>query len=221
VDRAIARNVETKRIIYDSNFINFNPAISQQGDMLPILPSVSQGDTSYQRSGTKIKIKKLVIRGHLCWTGNTSPGFQKIGVRQLIVKNKLVPNQNASFAYQQLPALLEGGGGSYKDFNGETSDLHSPIYNKMWAKARDRKIFMYQKGSDTSTDDLHKSVSFFTIDLKQARNKIINYTSESGAVSNFGWWMLLGWVRLDGGVNPSTNTNLGCEYVVDMTYEDA
>lgn len=219
VDRAISRNVETKKITYDSNLTSFNNTISGAGDLLNIYPTISQGDTSYQRQGKSIKIKKLVIRGHLLWEGTGSTGLQKIGVRQMIIKSKRSPNREASNVANDLPYLLEAGGGSYQSFNGEVGDLHSPIYKSYFAAARDRKLYMYQQGA--SADDLSRSVKFFTIDLKQARNKVVHYNTESGSPINFGWWMALGWVALDGTMAATSVTNLKCEYVVEMTYEDA
>lgn len=219
VDRAISRNIETKKITFDSNFTSFNSSISVAGDLLNIFPTVNQGDKSYERSGKSIKIKKLVIRGHLLWEGTSQAGFQKIGVRQMIIKSKRSPNREASNVANDLPYLLEAGGGSYQAFDGEVGDLHCPVYKSYFATARDRKLYMYQQGS--GADDLSRSVKFFTIDLKQARNKVVHYNTESGSPVNFGWWMVLGWVALDGTLPASTLTNLGCEYVVEMTYEDA
>lgn len=219
VDRAISRNIETKKITYDSNLTSFNNTISGAADLLNIFPTVSQGDTSYQRSGKSIKIKKLVIRGHLLWEGTSTSGLQKIGVRQMIIKSKRSPNREASNVANDLPYLLEAGGGSYQSFDGEVGDLHCPIYKSAFAVARDRKLYMYQQGSNA--DDLSKAVKFFTIDLKQARNKVVHYNTESGDPMNFGWWMTLAWVTLDGTSISAATTNLKCEYVVEMTYEDA
>lgn len=219
VDRAISRNTETKKITYDSNLTNFNNSISVAGDLMNIYPTVNQGNKSYERTGKSIKIKKLVIRGHLIWEGTASSGLQKIGVRQMIIKSKRSPNREASNVANDLPYLLEAGGGSYQSFDGEVGDLHSPVYKSYFATARDRKLYMYQQGS--GADDLSRSVKFFTIDLKQARNKVVHYDTESGNPTNFGWWMVLGWAPLDGTLAASTVTNLGCEYVVEMTYEDA
>lgn len=218
VDRAIARNTETKRITYDSGLTNFNTTISSSGDLNYTLPTITQGTSSYNRIGTKIRIKKLVIRGHLIWEGTSTSGFQKVGARLMVIKSKKVPNSDASTASNELSYLLEAGGGSYQTFNGEVGDLHSPINKKAWAVARDKKHYMYQQGSNA--DDLSRSVKFFTIDLKQARNKIINYEFESGTPTNWGWYLAIGWALLDG-TSSVTPTNMSMEYVVDCQFEDA
>lgn len=218
VDRAIARNTETKRITYDSGLTNFNTTISSSGDLNYTLPTITQGTASYNRIGTKIRIKKLVIRGHLIWEGTSTSGFQKVGARLMVIKSKKVPNSDASTASNELSYLLEAGGGSYQTFNGEVGDLHSPINKKAWAVARDKKHYMYQQGSNA--DDLSRSVKFFTIDLKQARNKIINYEFESGTPTNWGWYLAIGWALLDG-TSSVTPTNMSMEYVVDCQFEDA
>ena len=219
VDRAIARNTENKRVTFNSGYLNFNNSITAAGDINFTLPTISQGNTSYQRNGTKIKIKKMVIRGHLNWEGTSTASLQKIGVRMMVIKSKAVPNSNQTSVGGQLPYLLEAGGGSYQSFNGEVSDLHSPVNKKAFAVARDKKLYMYQQG--TSGDDLNRAVKFFTMDIKQARDKIINYEFESGTPMNWGWYLAFGWVCLDGNIVATSNFNLGVNYVVDVTYEDA
>ncbi len=218
VDRAIARNNETKRITYDSGLTAFNTSITSSGDLNYLLPTINQGTGSYNRIGTKIKIKKLVVRGHLIWEGTSTSGFQKIGARLMVIKSKKVPNSDVSSVASELNYLLEAGGGSYQTFNGEVGDLHTPVNKKAFAVARDKKHYMYQQGA--SADDLSRSVKFFTMDIKQARNKIINYEFESGTPTNWGWYLCIGWSLLDGTTSVSP-TNMSMEYVVDCEFEDA
>lgn len=217
VDRAINRQTETKRITYDSGLIGINNSLASSGDFLQLLINPSQGTTSYQRLGTKYKIKSMNIRGYLQLEGSGATGLQKFGVRQMIVKSKKYPNGIPPAT--ELNYLLEASGGSYQGFNGLTNDLHAPVYNKAFTVARDRKHYMYQQG--TNGDDLSHAVKYFNIDLKQARGKVVNCEFETGTTTNWGWWMLLSWVALDGTPGLSTNTNLKVQYVVDMKYEDA
>lgn len=219
VDRAINRQTETKRITYDSGLIGVNNSLAVAGDFLPLLINPSQGTTSYQRVGSRYKIKSMNIRGYLQLEGSGSAGLQKIGVRQMIVKSKKYPTSSPPDT--ELNYLLEAPGGSYQSFNGTTNDLHSPIYNKAFTVARDRKLYMYQAGTNTNADDMSHAVKFFNIDLKQARGKVINCEFETGVTTNWGWWMLLSWVALDGTIVSNTNTNLKVQYTVDIKYEDA
>jgi len=218
VDRAIARNTENKRITYDSGLVAFNTSVTSSGDLNYLLPTISQGTMSYNRIGTKIKIKKLVVRGHLIWEGTSTSGFQKVGARLMVLKSKKVPNNNVSSVATELNYLLEAGGGSYQTYNGEVGDLHAPINKKAFAVARDKKHYMYQQGANA--DDLSRAVKFFTMDIKQARNKIINYEFETGTPTNWGWYLALGWSLLDGTASVSP-TNMSMEYVVDCEFEDA
>lgn len=217
VDRAINRQTETKRITYDSGLIGVNNSLTSATDFMNILINPSQGTTSYQRLGTKYKIKSMNIRGYLQLEGSATTGLQKIGVRHMIVKSKKYPTTIPPAT--ELNYLLEASGGSYQAFNGLTNDLHAPVYNKAFTVARDRKHYMYQQG--TIGDDLSHAVKYFNIDLKQARGKVINCEFETGNTTNWGWWMLLSWVALDGTPGLSANTNLKIQYVVDMKYEDA
>lgn len=219
VDRAINRQTETKRITYDSGLIGVNNSLAASGDFLQLLINPAQGSTSYQRLGTKYKIKSMNIRGYLQLEGSGSAGLQKIGVRHMIVKSKKYPTSSPPAT--ELNYLLEGSGGSYQSFNGLTNDLHAPVYNKAFTVARDRKHYMYQSGATSTADDLSHAVKYFNIDLKQARGKVINCEFETGVTTNWGWWMLLSWVALDGTVVSGSNTNLKVQYVVDMKYEDA
>jgi len=222
VSRAISRNTENKRITETLTYTNFNNVLSGSGDILTLLPQISQGDASYQRQGTKIRIKKMVIRGVLNWTGSATAGLQRVGVRQMIVKSKRFPNSMIQSNSTELNYLLEASGGSYQSFAGTNFDsLFQPINRKAWAVARDKKHYMYAQSTAQSTDDMSHSSKFFTIDLKQARNKIINYEFESGTVTNWGWYMLLGFQDLLGGAVANTNTNLSMNYTVDIIYEDA
>lgn len=217
VDRAINRATETKRITYNSGLVSLNNSLSSSGDFLQLLINPSQGTTSYQRLGTKYKIKSMNIRGYLQLEGSSGSGLQKIGVRQMIVKSKKYPTSSPPAS--ELGYLLESSGGSYQSFNGDINDLHAPVYNKAYTVARDRKHYMYQQGG--SADDLSHAVKYFNIDLKQARGKVINCEFESGGTTNWGWWLLCSWVALDGTIVSTSNTNLKISYVVDMKYEDA
>jgi len=219
VDRAINRQTETKRITYDSGLIGINNTLSNSGDFLQLLINPAQGNTSYQRVGTRYKIKSMNIRGYLQLEGSGSTGLQKIGVRQMIVKSKKYPT--GSPPATELSYLLEAPGGSYQSFNGLTNDLHAPVYNKAFTVARDRKLYMYQAGTNSNADDMSHAVKYFNIDLKQARGKIVNCEFETGNTTNWGWWMLLSWIALDGTPGLTNSTNLKVQYTVDMKYEDA
>lgn len=219
VDRAINRQTETKRITYDSGLIGINNSLNSIGDFLPLLVNPSQGTTSYQRVGSRYKIKSMNIRGYLQLEGSGSTGLQKIGVRQMILKNKRYPTGTPPAT--ELDYLLEAPGGSYQSFNGTTNDLHSPIYNKAFTTARDRKLYMYQAGATANADDLSHAVKYFNIDLKQARGKVINCEFETGNTTNWGWFMLISWIALDGTIVSNTSTTLKVQYTIDMKYEDA
>ena len=222
VSRAISRNAENKKITESLGYTNFNNSISTSGDILNLMPNIVQGDASYQRQGAKIRIKKMVIRGVLNWTGSATAGLQRVGVRQMIVKSKRFPNSAIISNSAELNYLLEASGGSYQSFTGTNFDsLFQPVNRKAWAVARDKKHYMYAQSTAQATDDMSHSSKFFTIDLKQARNKIINYEFESGTVTNWGWFMLVGFQDLLGGAVANTNTNLSVNYSVETIYEDA
>jgi len=218
VNKAINRSNETKKLVSSYSLTSFNSGISVAGDILTILPGVTQGIASYQRIGTKIRIKKLIVRGHIILSGSATAGLQKYGVRQLVLKSKAYPSNNALVPSSELSYLLEAAGGSFTPFDGTApTQLFQPINKKAFAVARDRKMYMYQQG--TNPDDLSRSVKFFSMDIKQAQGKIVNYEFESGTATNFGWWMALGYVFLDGTV--SNTTNVSMEYTCELTYEDA
>lgn len=221
VSRAIQRNTENKRIIYSSNYLSFNNQINSASDLNVLLPTIGQGYASYQRIGTKIRIKKLVIRGQITMTGSATAGLQRFGVRQMIIKSKAFPNAQVLNNPGELNYLLETSGGGYQGFNGLNPDsLFCPVNRKAWAVARDKKHYMYMDSTNQATDDLSHASKYFSIDLKQARNKIINMEFESGTATNFGWFMAFGWNDLTNVNLSTTNTNISVVYTVDITYED-
>lgn len=71
VQRAVNRDIETKHTIREIAPANYNGAATVSGDLIPVLPVISNGSFSYQKLGNEIRLKSIKTRGFIKWQPNT------------------------------------------------------------------------------------------------------------------------------------------------------
>lgn len=221
VNRAIARNIENKRlcVAYD---VLFNGAVVSAGDAQPVIPTPSQGTYDYQRIGTKFKIKKLVCRMTFTWKGKAGDvSFDKIGVRLMVLKSKrynTFDDLYTNFAAEAQTLLLSSTGGTAA-FDSYLNDLQRPINPNKFRVLKDKVFYMASKS--TNPDDLNMAVKVFKFELKSMRNKIVEESADLG-VQQDPIFFCVGWSQMDASrTNTALDIPLMCSYAWDMTFEDA
>lgn len=238
VKRVISSTVETKQAFMTSatnSLTLFNSGINAAGDMLQVLPNISQGTTDNSRIGDQIIAKKLNIKGYVKLNVNDvmdSLTLPNVICRLMVISLKYrsaYPDSAGSSA--PLAALLKKGG-TTTNFSGNLSDIYADVNTDLWTVHADRKFYLNQSYVATPgaapaqsivSTDVSKTVKFFNINVN-CRNKKLLY---DGAVTsglsptNFAPMLVLGYAYLSGDVIDTVSANVGLHYISKFDFEDA
>lgn len=234
VQKVIHKDVESKQACNIYPLTAFNSGINSTGDLIPIIPAVTQGIQDNNRIGDQIRAQKLVIKGYLTMTQGLSTVLAnaRIGVRLMLVYPKMYPSYDGAVANAAtwLGALLKSGGTTHGFVGSTARDLFAPINTDAITCGYDKVHYLsmpyYNVATSVGlvTQDLRYSTKFFTI-TKNLRNSCYKYDSAFGSAglypANKTWFLLAGYYHLDGSSADTVTTvlNVACDSI--LTYEDA
>lgn len=215
----------------------FNSSVSTStGDVIKLLPDISNGTLDNQRIGDEIRAKRCQIKGALVMgllNDLNVTTSRRIAVRMMIVQPKRYNSaSDIQSNYLAWTAALLKKGGTQASFTGLLSDLWAPINTDEITKYYDKTVYMQQSPIFTTgtpanaalgSPDIHNTVKFFNINLKM-RNKKLRYdpNSDSGlAPTTYNPVMLIGYVHLDGSAADVVNTQVGLTFDTNFYFEDA
>lgn len=224
VQKIINRNVETKKQVYISNATAFNQQIQTQADCLRLMPSIPQGTAATNRLANEIRLQEIRVRGCLTFALNQQAiALTRIGVRLMIVRAKRFDDWVAGatdFATSNA-RLLETQG----SFDGAVQCFNSPINEDYYSIIVDKKYYFSQsQTAGGPTTEVWNSTRLFDFKLPYHKNRKLIYDDNylSGDPTNYPYFMLLGYVKLDGTTaDVSTVSNLTLQYTSTVKYEDA
>lgn len=236
IKRVIKDTVEDKQAFHSTGdtLTYFNSGITSTGDMIRILPNVTQGTADNNRIGDQIRAQSLNIKGYVkldpntLWNDNALP---TVFCRLFVVSLKTKPNYTeASSSATPLSGLLRKGGTTV-GYTGILSDMFAPVNTELWTVHEDRKFYLSQDalhqpatlGPISVSMNLKNTVKFFNISVK-CKNKLLKYDSNVSSnllPTNFGPMILLGYTFLNGASPDTVSTRVGMEFISTLTYEDA
>lgn len=218
-----------------NSLLKFNSGIDAVGDLVQILPNISQGVSEGQRIGNQIRAKSLNIKGYVKLDiGDIadSTAMPNVVVRMMVVSMKTTPSyQDAQTLSSKIGTLLVKGN-TTTAFAGNLQDLYAPINRNVFTVHHDKKFYLRQDflnsigatpPSTTVVQDISKTVKFFNLSVK-CRGRILKYDEDVGSdvlPSNFGPFILLGYSYLDGSAPDVINTKVGLCFDSVFNYEDA
>lgn len=89
VQKIIHADVETKQAYYILAPTNFNSGIDVTGDVIRVLPNISQGTDVSNRIGNQLKGQSLSLKGCVSWSPSVgtfgSFANARLGVRLMVV----------------------------------------------------------------------------------------------------------------------------------------
>lgn len=213
----------------------FNSGIDSVGDLIQVLPGISQGVAENQRIGNQIRAKNLNIKGYLKLDVNDindSTKLPNIVARMMVVTMKNAQNfTDAQGASPKIGTLLKKGGTTVA-FSGLLSDIYAPLNRDVFTVHYDKRFYLNQSyvnatgpspPSTIISQDVKNTVKFFNINIK-CKNRLLRYDEDvSGDIlpSNFGPFLLLGYSYLDGSSPDVLSTPLGLQFDSTLNYEDA
>ena len=220
----VNRKLETKKAVFQSNYTAFNGPWTATGDILQIMPNIPTGSNSWQRVGQKIRLMKVVIRGHIMTSGpeTTATSRTRYGVRHAILADK----QKQSYKKvdtTDLAAALEGVSAAGQYFAGTIAEYQTPINRENFTSRMDKKFPMTQllaEGNDGKAAVPRSNIKFFTKTLTFGRNGRDLFFEGSDVPINFPYFMLLGYCYLDGSAADTATTDLRMAYTATAYYKD-
>lgn len=213
----------------------FNSGIDSVGDLIQVLPGISQGVAENQRIGNQIRAKNLNIKGYLKLDVNDindSTKLPNIVARMMVVTMKTAPCFTEAQGQAPKVGTLLKKGGTTTAFSGILSDIYAPINRDVFTVHYDQKFYLNQSyvnatgpspPSTIISQDVSKTVKFFNINIK-CKNRVLKYDEDvAGDIlpSNFGPFLLLGYSYLDGSSPDVLSTPLGLQFDSTFNYEDA
>ena len=215
------RRPEVKRVIAESSYTGFNPLISVSGDLLNVLPSISQGVSSTTRVGNRILVKSITIRGVITLTyPNTAIRFAKIGVRHMLLRRKDKRNY-ANITTNDLQVLLQGSGG-FTGYNGTIINHLSAINQTAWVAGKDKRFIMNGPTVIGVTGEIEapNATVTRTFTWKLGKGATLLYEENNPIPVNWPWVMALGFTYWDNSIASSLDVPINLQYQTTMDYYD-
>lgn len=238
IQKIISKNIEDKVAFHSTgtSLTYFNSGINANGDLMKILPAVTNGSTEQHRIGDSIRAKSLVIKGYMQLQKDTTyndVSNKRIGVRLMVIGSKRFKDWTSwqsLFGGTYSSSLLQRGNTTV-GFDGYINDLWTPINTEEYTKYYDKVFYLNQEytaqqvGSSspsvTWSVDISKGIKFFTIRVP-VKGKMLKYdTINSEYPTNWSCGLVMGYSHLDGSSPDTVSTQVGLCYDVNFTYEDA
>lgn len=221
-----------------NGIVPFNSGISGNGDMLQVVPDISQGTADNQRIGDQVRIKNMKVSGYVrlypkvqSGTFANEPKICNVVVRMFILSLKPAAGLSTAQAISgQLTALLKKGGAT-SAFTGALTDLQAPVNTDLFTVHADKKFYLTQDYTFLPTTatytnapvamNVKDTVKFFNLNIR-CKNKLLKYDQAYGgiAATNFGPFLCMGYVYLDGSSPDTFNTQVGLEMMTTMRFQD-
>lgn len=238
VRQVIHKQAETKHAFHQSSsgsLTYFNSGINSTGDMLQIIPNITQSTADNGRIGDQIRAQSMNLKGYLKLDINTSGAsnsdLTSVVARLFVVSLKTKLNYTeASSSATPLNALLKKGGSTVA-FTGLLSDIYAPVNTDLFTVHHDRKFYLNQsmiQNFNSTTNaivplDVKNTVKFFNLNIR-CKNKLLKYDANvsSGLLpTNYGPMFLLGYSFLNGASGDVISARVGTQFDVMFSYEDA
>jgi len=229
VEAIVHKEAETKIKMFSSNYTSFNAMVNGSGDVLRLLPDISNGTGGDQKLGNRIKLQRLKFRGVLQvgLLAQTTTNNTRFGVRLTICRLKKFDDWNASSTdlATNWTRLLEG---SATGMDGSAVAFNTPLNADYVSKVYDKRFFLtmpsYVGGTNVAGDAAVESTRLINFDIPYSR-RFLAYDPDSSTTQpvDYPYFMLISYCKLDGtGAVPGTGESLvQLQYTVKAEFEDA
>jgi len=240
VNAVLHKNAEDKQVSFNLGLTSFNSGVNAAGDVLRILPAISQGTGEANRIGDTITGKSLSVKGHffINITPNTIatgtlptaiPANCRLMIRAFICSVKKFSNyddavsnigswsgnflKNGNVA-QALDGTIES---MYLPVNTDVITVHKEIKKYISVPGIMQQI-QTSVGFENVVCDFSKSVKFFNANVKC--KKTLKYDDSNFSPQNYAPFMVVSYAHLDGSAPDVLTTTISATYVSTFRYED-
>lgn len=224
IKQEIYKDIEQKKVMYQSGDLTFNQTLNSTTDVLQILPDVVNGTAENQKQGNMITIQKLQVRGVLTFfQPQLTVNNTRIGVRLMVVRTKRFDDYLAArtdFA-TNYTKLLEG---LSTGWTGITGDFNTPVNDDYFTILYDKKFYMSQSlsSANTSNSDNRYTTAFVNFKMPMKGKKLhYDQNFDVDTPVDFAYYMLLSYVKLDGTPDVDGTTYLKFNYNTRLDFLDA
>jgi len=215
----VHRNIEDKQQSLDFAFTAFNNAVNVASDIHRIFPLVATGTNSGDRTGDSIKLRSLVVRGHVTCTTPVLSG--RMIVRMVICQPRSLGTyglMNASPSW--LDTVLRNGN-TTQGLDGTIKSMYLPTNTEGIQVWKDKVFYLdtYVTGLVGTSTQYHYGIELFKFEIPVA-NKTIRYDTSSAEPMAFSPCLLVSFAYAEG-VAPGATTAIAYSFNSTMKYEDA
>lgn len=208
---------------------NHIQAITQQTDVLNVVPTIAQGLTENGRIGNKLHALTLRVMGTVISDWSSDPTHfrsRQIGVRVMVVQPKRYRHWPDPYNnYSAWLALLMDNGAGGMPYIGDTNSYYAPINKDCVHVLRDKRIRLSppvaynDPTTGTQLEAGLKACKPFKFLIKV--NKGFTYSGGADQhPSNYAPVLLMGWTYLDGSAPDAVNA-VDMSFRADLWYRDA
>lgn len=228
VKRQIARTIEDKHIgnVVEQD-VQHNSGIGS-ADCIPIVPKIATGTLSNERTGDKVRPRRMTMRGVVSIAPGDALGIQKdLYVRILVLAQKNVKTgaQVSSGAIDTgnllMPNLAPPGVQS-APFSGNTIDLTLPVNTELFRVYMDKVVKLQGVATD-GVEAIPRYSTRWSFTFKKSKlPATLTYDSGNGDwANNFAPFLAIGYAYCDGSTPDTTTTRVISNCFSDLFYEDA
>jgi len=227
VKSQIARNTENKLVGWKvEGNVNHNSAISA-ADCLPVIGLITQGTSSQERIGDRIRPKRLKVSGvlSLATTGNNTS--QNLYARIVILSQKdirvgsTVLGGAVDTAHLLRPGYLSA---DQKSFDGLTMDLNEPVNRDKFRVYMDKVVKIvpiYTLTANQGTSPLPQISYRWSYTFKQLPAALTWDDGNGDWANNFAPFLGIGYAYSDGTSPDVVSTKLISNVNAMLEFEDA
>lgn len=215
VTKIVKRQEETKAIgAIVENAVQHNAQISN-ADIVPLLPSITQGTASSQRVGDKIAPVNLRVNGATS-LNDYGQGFigQPLTVRVMVLAAKSIKDGTLLASQAPMNQLLDNGGSSAA-WDGSTARSLFRINTDLFQVLGSRTF----KLGDTTAENTRSMTKRWAFNVKCPKSLL--YTTGNINPSNFAPFLAVGWCRDDGVTPGITELSIVNTANTLLTFKDA
>lgn len=233
IQSLINNSQETKVATFESALLDVNQSANITG-VQKILPDISHGVNSWQRNGQKVRLMKLVIRGHYFINqlgyGAGASGEPIAGERfrflsrRFILKDKEHGNY-ANVASADLDFLLEAPGAVGQPYNGALLRHNAPINLGKFTKKTDEKRYLTTKWRQLTSSGSNElsptenNVVFFKDEFTFGDKGMELLYDGSNQPINFPMFQTMGFATVND-LGKDANVTVKIQYVATAYYKD-
>lgn len=232
VDRRIHSSDTTHFKTFTGGVVNFDSSIGLT-DFYNLLPAISQGDTVQDRSGDRIKLVSLTIKGYLKFVASGADNDDSYFVRHIVMSSKKYTTTgqlDADANRTEIANNLLKDGNDAVNFDGTWKRLHLPLNSAELTKHYDKVKLLKSaavlaelvggEGNVTTRTSVPIAIRPYTIRLK-VKGKVLKYPEPNDQYpSNFLPILTHGFVNCNDPTNADTNNRVSNIYQVHMRWKD-